>query len=78
VRALTVSWVQFGNGHAADLAALGAACRARGKFFVVDAIQGLGARPLDVRACHVDVLACGAQKWLLAPWGRASPTCGAS
>jgi selenocysteine lyase/cysteine desulfurase len=69
VRALTVSWVQFGNGHAADLAALGAACRARGKFFVVDAIQGLGARPLDVRACHVDVLACGAQKWLLAPWG---------
>jgi selenocysteine lyase/cysteine desulfurase len=71
VRALTVSWVQFGTGYAADLAALGAACRARGKFFVVDAIQGLGARALDVRAAHVDVLACGGQKWLLAPWGTA-------
>jgi selenocysteine lyase/cysteine desulfurase len=71
VRALTVSWVQFGTGYAADLAALGAACRERGKYFVVDAIQGLGARTLDVRACHVDLLACGAQKWLLAPWGTA-------
>lgn len=69
VRALTVSWVQFGTGYAADLAALGAACRAHGKLFVVDAIQGLGARTLDVRAAHVDVLACGAQKWLMAPWG---------
>ena len=69
VKAVTVSWVQFGTGYAADLAALGAACRARGKYFVVDAIQGVGARTLDVRACHVDVLACGAQKWLLAPWG---------
>jgi selenocysteine lyase/cysteine desulfurase len=69
VRALTVSWVQFGSGYTVDLAALGAACRAHGCYFVVDAIQGLGARTLDVRACHVDVLACGAQKWLLAPWG---------
>lgn len=71
VRALTVSWVQFGSGYAADLAALGAACRARGKYFVVDAIQGVGARVLDVRAVHADVVACGAQKWLLAPWGTA-------
>jgi selenocysteine lyase/cysteine desulfurase len=69
VRAVTVSWVQFGSGYAVDLAAIGAACRARGKLLVVDAIQGLGARTLDVRACCVDVLACGAQKWLLAPWG---------
>ena len=36
---------------------------------MVDAIQGVGAAPLDVRACHVDVLASGAQKWLLSPWG---------
>jgi selenocysteine lyase/cysteine desulfurase len=25
--------------------------------------------PLDVRETPVDVLACGAQKWLLSPWG---------
>ena len=69
VRAVTVSWVQFATGYRVDLARLGALCRAHGKFFVVDAIQGVGACPLDVHACHVDVLACGAQKWLLSPWG---------
>ncbi|WP_104022588.1 aminotransferase class V-fold PLP-dependent enzyme [Gemmatirosa kalamazoonensis] len=69
VRAVTVSWVQFATGYCVDLARLGARCRERGKFLVVDAIQGVGARPLDVRACNVDVLSCGAQKWLLSPWG---------
>jgi len=69
VRALTVSWVGFVDGYRCDLARLGRACRERDVLFVVDAIQGLGAATLDVRACEVDVLACGAQKWLLSPWG---------
>ncbi len=69
VRAVTVSWVQFTSGYRVDLAEIGAACRARGIWFVVDAIQGLGACPLDVRTTPIDVLACGAQKWLLSPWG---------
>lgn len=69
VRALTVSFVQFSNGYKADLARLGAACRAHGAWLVVDAIQGLGAAPLDVRDVPVDLLACGGQKWLLSPWG---------
>ena len=69
VRVVTVSWVSFATGYAVDLARLGAACRARGIRFVVDAIQGVGARELDVKACGIDILACGAQKWLLSPWG---------
>ena len=69
VRALAVSFVQFANGYTADLARLSAACRANGVFLVVDAIQGLGAAPLDVRQTPVDVLATGGQKWLLSPWG---------
>ena len=69
VRLLAVSWVQFSTGARADLARLGRACRERGVWFVVDAIQGVGAAPLDVRACRIDVLACGGQKWLLSPWG---------
>jgi len=64
-----VSWVGFASGACVDLAALGALCRERGIYFVVDAIQGLGAATLDVSQFHVDVLACGAQKWLLSPWG---------
>jgi selenocysteine lyase/cysteine desulfurase len=69
VKAVAVSWVGFSTGYAIDLAAIGRACRARGAFFIVDAIQGLGPLTLDVHACHVDVLACGAQKWLVSPWG---------
>ena len=69
VKAVSVSWVQFATGFRSDLARIGAACRERGVYFVVDGIQGLGALTLDAAACHVDIFACGAQKWLLSPWG---------
>ena len=69
VKAVSVSWVSFATGYRVDLERIGAACRERGIYFVVDAIQGLGALTLDLSRCHVDVLACGAQKWLLSPWG---------
>ncbi|MGZ8458251.1 MAG: aminotransferase class V-fold PLP-dependent enzyme [Gemmatirosa sp.] len=69
VRALTVSWVGFASGYRVDLARLGRLCRERGVWFFVDAIQGLGPCTLDVREVPIDLLACGAQKWLLSPWG---------
>ena len=69
VRVVSVSWVQFASGYRIDIARLGRACHERGIWFVVDAIQGLGALTLDVGQCPVDILACGAQKWLLSPWG---------
>ena len=69
VRAVSVSWVGFASGYTVDLEAIGRACRARGAYFIVDAIQGLGPLTLDVHASHIDILACGAQKWLLSPWG---------
>ncbi|HEX6059474.1 MAG TPA: aminotransferase class V-fold PLP-dependent enzyme [Gemmatimonadaceae bacterium] len=69
VRAVAISWVQFSNGWVADLAAIGRRCRERGVWLVVDGIQGVGARELDLGALDVDILACGAQKWLLSPWG---------
>jgi len=69
VRVLAVSLVQFSNGFRADLERLSAACRANGAYLVVDAIQGLGHTPLDVRRLAVDLLACGGQKWLLSPFG---------
>lgn len=69
VKAVAISWVEFASGYAFDLPAIGAACRRRGVYFVVDAIQGLGPRMLDVHACHIDIAACGAQKWLVSPWG---------
>jgi cysteine desulfurase/selenocysteine lyase len=69
VRAVAIGWVNFATGYRADLARIGRACRERGIFFVVDAMQGVGAATLDARACDIDILACGGQKWLLAPWG---------
>jgi selenocysteine lyase/cysteine desulfurase len=69
VRVLSVSWVSFETGLKLDIARLGAACRERGVWFVVDAMQGIGAAPIDVHACNIDFLACGGQKWLLSPWG---------
>jgi len=69
VRVVAISWVQFSNGYMVDLGRLSEATRAAGVFLVVDAIQGVGQVPLDLRRTPVDVLACGGQKWLLSPWG---------
>ena len=64
-RVIAVSWVAFHNGWVYPLDKIGAFCRERGIFFVVDGIQGLGALPLDVSRTPVDVLAADAHKWLL-------------
>jgi cysteine desulfurase / selenocysteine lyase len=69
VRVVTLSWVGFASGARADLDALGALCRERGVYFVVDAIQGVGPMTLDLSRTPVDILSCGGQKWLLSPWG---------
>jgi selenocysteine lyase/cysteine desulfurase len=69
VKVLAVSLVQFSNGYAVDLDALSAATRRTGTYLVVDAIQGLGQVPVDLQRTPVDILSCGGQKWLLAPWG---------
>jgi cysteine desulfurase/selenocysteine lyase len=69
VRVLALSWVGFATGFVADLARVSEACRASGVWLVVDAIQGVGAAPLDVRRTQIDLLASGGQKWLLSPWG---------
>ncbi len=69
VRVLAVSLAQFSSGYLVDLARLSAAARASETWLVVDAIQGLGQVPVDLRETPVDVLAAGGQKWLLGPWG---------
>lgn len=69
IKLVAVSWVQFASGATVDLKVLGALCRERGVFFFVDAIQGVGPLRLNLRDTHVDILSCGAQKWLMSPWG---------
>jgi len=64
-----VSFVQYLTGYRADLAALGRIAKNRGAIFFVDAIQGLGAFPLDVQAMQIDALAADGHKWLCGPEG---------
>jgi cysteine desulfurase/selenocysteine lyase len=68
-RVVAISTVQWSNGYRCDLAGLGKLCRDRDVWLVVDAIQQLGAIPLDVRQTPVDILACGGHKWLNSPFG---------
>lgn len=68
-RLLACSWVEYSTGVRNDLAALGELCRSRRVLFCVDAIQGLGAIPLDLSALKVDFLSADGHKWLLAPEG---------
>ena len=68
-RLLAISFVQFLTGFRADLVRIGEICRRRGVIFLVDAIQGLGAFPVDVQAAKIDALAADGHKWLLAPEG---------
>ena len=69
VSVLALSAVQFATGFRARLDTLGQACRERGIFFVVDAIQAIGQAPVDVRAANIDILATGGHKWLCGPFG---------
>jgi selenocysteine lyase/cysteine desulfurase len=66
---LAISYVQYLSGYRADLTAIGEICRRHGVFFFVDAIQGMGAFPIDVRAMNIQALAADGHKWLLGPEG---------
>lgn len=68
-RLVTVSSVQYATGWRVDLAALGQLCRDRGWLLCVDAIQSLGAIPLEASALGVHFVAADAHKWMLGPAG---------
>ena len=57
------------DGSLLDLASIGERAREAGAVFVVDAIQSLGAHPLDVREIKPDFLVASVYKWLLGPYG---------
>ncbi len=68
-RLISLSFVQYLNGYRADLKAVSDYCKANDILFIVDAIQGLGAIPLNVHRMQCDALASGGHKWLMSPRG---------
>jgi cysteine desulfurase/selenocysteine lyase len=68
-RVVAVSFIQFLSGCRLDLVRLGEVCRQRHVLLFVDAIQGLGAFPIDVKEARIAGLAADGHKWLMGPEG---------
>jgi len=66
-KAVSLSWVGFSNGARIDTGSIGALCKEKEIFFIVDAIQGLGALKVDLS--YINFLVCGGGKWSLSPQG---------
>ena len=63
-RIVTVSSVAFHTGYTADLDAVGDLCARRNVLFCVDAIQSVGALPIDVSRSKIAFLAADGHKWM--------------
>lgn len=66
-RLVALATCHFISGYRIDYSAIGKYLRERNILFCLDAIQTLGAFPMDTE--HVDMLAADAHKWLLGPCG---------
>ena len=69
VAVVTLPNCHWTDGSLVDLVRVGERAREVGAALVVDAIQSLGALPLDVAEVRPDFLVAGAYKWLLGPYG---------
>lgn len=64
-RLVAVSAVQFQTGLRMPLAEMAKRAHSQGAELFVDAIQGLGAVPIDVQSAHIDYLSAGGHKFLM-------------
>jgi selenocysteine lyase/cysteine desulfurase len=67
-KVLTISSVEF-LGFRNDLKSISKICQDNGCYFVVDAIQSIGACPTYVDEYNIDFLSAGSQKWMMSPAG---------
>jgi selenocysteine lyase/cysteine desulfurase len=68
VGVVAVPHCHWTDGGLVDLVAVGERCRRTGAALVVDAVQSLGALPLDLGAVRPDFLVATGYKWLLGPY----------
>lgn len=68
-RLLSISWVGYASGWRISVDDVVELAHRHGVLVFLDAIQGLGVFPLDVRKTPVDFLAADGHKWLLGPEG---------
>ncbi|WP_426700746.1 aminotransferase class V-fold PLP-dependent enzyme [Rhodanobacter sp. Col0626] len=68
-RLVAVSQVSFINGFQHDLKALCELAHSRGALVYVDAVQAVGAIPVDVKESGVDAMGSASYKWLMGDFG---------
>jgi selenocysteine lyase/cysteine desulfurase len=68
-RIVSVSWVGYATGYRHEVDRIAAIAHEHGALMMLDAIQGLGAFPLDVRQTPIDFLSADGHKWMLGPEG---------
>ena len=68
-RIVSISHVQYASGHRVDLPPISAMVHHAGGYLCVDAIQSVGALPVDVQASGIDFLSADGHKWMLGPEG---------
>jgi cysteine desulfurase / selenocysteine lyase len=68
-RVVTASWVGYASGYRLDPKLIAKVAHDAGALFFLDAIQGLGVFPLDVRDADIDFLASDGHKWMCGPEG---------
>jgi selenocysteine lyase/cysteine desulfurase len=66
---VALSAVSMVNGFQHDLKAVCDLAHSRGALVYADAVQAIGAVPVDVRASNIDFLACSSYKWLMGDMG---------
>jgi len=68
-RVVAISHVQYASGYRIDLRPISEMAHAAGAYLCVDAIQSLGAIPVDVQQMGIDFLSADGHKWMLSPEG---------
>lgn len=66
---IAISWVGYATGFRIDVTEVVAAAHQRGILVMLDAIQGLGVFPLNVKKTNIDFVAADGHKWMLGPEG---------
>jgi cysteine desulfurase/selenocysteine lyase len=74
-RVVCLSMVDFATGRVAPVAELADLCRRRGAWLVVDAVQAIGAMPVDASRLGADIVAAHGYKFLMGGFGVALVHC---
>lgn len=68
-RVVAISHVQYSSGCCIDLKPIAKMVHLAGGYLCIDAIQSVGAIPVDVQAMDIDFLSADGHKWMLGPEG---------